>query len=139
MSLRDLLSGLIDSVMGNVGGGAAGDDGVSAVGAAPRALPRGRMRVADGVKGADCDIPHEPGVYRTVDKKTGRVIMVGQSVDVRRRAQEHQRAGRYDADSQQFQYATSPELAKDDLRHIECVHIERYDPPGNKTRGGNGR
>lgn len=103
------------------------------------ALARGRMRETDSVKG-DSPLPHKPGVYQHVNKKTGEVEYVGQTNDLRKRQQEHAREGKLDTEKQKVRYAASRDDAnKDDLLKTEVDHIARHKPSGNTTKGGNGR
>ena len=114
----------------------------SSVGLPPfrSALPPGRMKMTDVIKGPGCAIPHEPGTYRHVDKKTKTIVYVGQSNDLRVRQQQHARSGRLDTATHAVQYRVArPDATKDDLCRTEQCHIERHKPIGNKTKGGNGR
>ena len=104
------------------------------------AIPRGRMTKTDVVKGTDCTIPNSPGVYRHVDKRTGDTTYIGQTEDLRARQQQHVRDGRLNPEKQWVEYSPAKPIAsKDDLRNTEKKHIERHNPSGNKTGGGNGR
>lgn len=104
------------------------------------AIPPGRMRETDVVKGKKCNIPHEPGMYRHVNKETGKVEYAGQTNDLRKRQQEHARDGKLDTSTQKVAYSTSkPNATKDNLLKTEKEHIKRHDPSGNTYAGGNGR
>lgn len=104
------------------------------------ALPSGRMRETDKIKGGDSPLPHSPGIYRHINKETGDVDYVGQTDDLRRRQQEHARSGKLETDKQYVQYGVAKSSAsKDDLCKTEVDHIARHKPSGNTTKGGNGR
>jgi hypothetical protein len=104
------------------------------------AIPPGRMRETDKVKGKECDIPDKPGVYRHKNKETGEVEYSGQTDNLRRRQQEHSRNGKLDTDKQNVAYSVAKaDAQKDDLLKTEKDHIKRHNPSGNKTEGGNGR
>jgi butyrate kinase len=104
------------------------------------AIPAGRMRKTDVIKGSSSPIPNEAGIYRHVDKKTGEVQYVGRTRDLRTRQQAHARDGRLDVDQQLVQYSVAkPTATQEDLSKTEIDHIARHKPAGNKTRGGNGR
>lgn len=51
------------------------------------AIPLGRMKKTDQVKGSECPIPNSPGIYRHIDKGTGEVDYVGQTENLRVRQQ----------------------------------------------------
>lgn len=104
------------------------------------ALPSGRMRETDKIKGGDSPLPNSPGMYRHINKETGNVDYVGQTDNLRKRQQEHARTGKLDTDKQYVQYGASKSGAsKDDLCKTEVNHIARHKPSGNTTKGGNGR
>lgn len=104
------------------------------------ALPSGRMRETDKIKGGDSPLPNSPGMYRHKNKKTGSVDYVGQTDNLRKRQQEHARTGKLDTDKQYVQYsAAKADASKDDLCKTEVGHIARHKPSGNTTKGGNGR
>jgi hypothetical protein len=104
------------------------------------ALPSGRMRETDKIKGADSPLPNSPGIYRHINKETGDVDYVGQTDNLRKRQQEHARTGKLDTDKQYVQYgAAKSSASKDDLCKTEVDHIARHKPSGNTTKGGNGR
>jgi hypothetical protein len=104
------------------------------------AIPSGRMRETDKIKGAGSSIPHDPGEYRHRSKATGEVQYVGQTNDLRTRQQQHARDGKLDTDKQYVQYSAAKSGAsKADLCKTEVNHIARHKPSGNTTKGGNGR
>ena len=104
------------------------------------ALPSGRMRETDKIKGSDSPLPNSPGMYRHINKETGNVDYVGQTDNLRKRQQEHARTGKLDTDKQYVQYgAAKASATKDDLCKTEVDHIARHKPSGNTTKGGNGR
>lgn len=102
-------------------------------------LPRGRMKRTDKVKGVDCPIPDEPGIYRHINKTTKSIDYVGQSSQVRTRQQQHQRNGKLNTKTHWIDFTTFIDLGKDALRRIEKAHIKRHKPSKNICRGGNGR
>ena len=71
------------------------------------ALPSGRMRETDKIKGGDSPLPNSPGMYRHINKETGNVDYVGQTDNLRKRQQEHARTGKLDTDKQYVQYGAS--------------------------------
>ena len=104
------------------------------------AIPSGRMRETDVIKGSNSPLPSSPGMYRHRDKETGRVDYVGQTDDIRKRQQEHARSGKLNTDTQYVQYSASKSgSSKEDLCNTEVDHIARHKPSGNSTKGGNGR
>lgn len=104
------------------------------------ALPSGRMKETDKIKGSVSFIPYTAGIYRHRNKSTGEVEYVGQTNNLRKRQQEHARDGKLNIDKQYVQYATAKSTAsKDDLCKTEVDHIARHKPYGNTTKGGNGR
>ncbi|HOE91388.1 MAG TPA: GIY-YIG nuclease family protein [Candidatus Cloacimonadota bacterium] len=104
------------------------------------ALPPGRMKETDTIKGKDCEIPNTPGAYRHINKETGEVDYVGQTDNLRKRQQEHERNGKLDTKSQTVACKEAKaDASKDDLCNTERDHIKRHNPSGNKTKGGNGR
>lgn len=103
------------------------------------ALAPGRMQEADSVKGNSL-IPKSPGIYQHVNKQTGKVEYAGQTNDLRKRQQEHARAGKLDTEKQKVRYGVARDGAnKNDLLKTEVDHIARHKPVGNTTKGGNGR
>jgi hypothetical protein len=104
------------------------------------AIPSGRMRQTDAIKGKDSTIPTEAGIYRHSNKQTGEVEYVGQTNNLRKRQQEHARNGKYNPETQNVQYSTArKDASKDNLLQTEKDHISRHKPKGNTTAGGNGR
>jgi len=104
------------------------------------ALPPGRMRETDKIKGSDSPLPNAPGVYRHVSKENGNIDYVGESKNLKKRQQEHARNGKLNTDKQYVQYGEAKNTAStDDRRRTEVNHIARHNPPGNTTKGGNGR
>jgi predicted GIY-YIG superfamily endonuclease len=104
------------------------------------AIPHGRMHETDVVKGKRCNIPHEPGIYRHINKESGKVEYAGQTNDLRKRQQEHARDGKLDTSTQKVAYSVAkPNATKDDLLKTERDHIKRHKPSGNTYAGGNGR
>lgn len=104
------------------------------------AIPSGRMRETDKIKGKDSTIPNKPGEYRHINKNTGEVEYVGQTNDLRKRQQEHARNGKLDTNEQKVAYSVAkPDATKDDLLKTEKDHIKRHNPSGNTYEGGNGR
>ena len=43
------------------------------------AIPPGRMKQTDTIKGKDCTLPQEPGMYRHRNKKTNEIDYIGQT------------------------------------------------------------
>jgi hypothetical protein len=104
------------------------------------ALPRGRMRETDLFNGRDSPLPNGPGIYHHVNKATREVDYVGQTNNLRVRQQQHASSGKLDSETHFVRFATAKETAtKDDLCQTEIAHIARHSPPGNTTKGGNGR
>lgn len=104
------------------------------------AINPGRMRETDVIKGKDSPLPKEPGIYRHINKQTGKVEYAGQTDNIRKRQQEHAREGKLNTDTQKVQYASAKKDAtKDDLCKTERDHISRHKPSGNTYKGGNGR
>lgn len=103
------------------------------------ALPPGRMCETDQTQGRKSPLPAKPGLYRHIDKDSGKVLYVGQTDNLRKRQQEHVRGGRLTS-KQYVQYAVAKPMAtKDGLCDTEKAHIGRHKPSGNTTKGGNGR
>ncbi|MFB2894227.1 hypothetical protein ACE1CI_15055 [Aerosakkonemataceae cyanobacterium BLCC-F50] len=53
----------------------------------PSALSPGRMRESSCVKGKECQIPNEPGIYRFINRETRAIDYIGQTSYLRRRLQ----------------------------------------------------
>lgn len=135
MGLFDTLLSIGKTVMDNTKD--MGDERTTNKGAA---IPPGRMRETDKIKGKDSPIPHKPGEYRHINKKTGDIEYIGQTNDLRKRQQEHERNGKLDTSTQYVAYKEAkPNATKDDLLKTEKDHIEHHKPTGNKYKGGNGR
>lgn len=104
------------------------------------AIPPGRMRQTDTIKGKDCPLPAEPGIYRHVNKKSGEVDYVGQTDNIRKRQQEHAREGNLNPVEQQIVWAQArSDATRESLLQTEKDHIGRHNPSGNTYKGGNGR
>jgi len=104
------------------------------------AIAQGRMRKTDIIKGKHSPIPTEPGIYRHINKKTGKIDYVGQTNNLRVRQQQHARDNKLNIDIQFVEYAIKREHAtKNDLCQTEIQHIDKHKPKNNKTKGGNGR
>jgi len=104
------------------------------------AIPPGRMKESDEIKGKNCSIPEKPGEYRHINRNTGEIEYVGQTDNLRKRQQEHARNGKLNTENQYVAYKEAKANAtKDDLLNTEKDHIKRHNPSGNKTEGGNGR
>lgn len=104
------------------------------------AIPPGRMRETDIIKGKDCSIPSEPGIYRHINKDSGEIDYIGQTDNLRKRQQEHARSGKLNTEKQKVAYSISKTNAtKDDLLKTEKDQIRRHNPSRNTTKGGNGR
>ena len=100
------------------------------------AISKGRMRVGYCIG----DLPSEPGLYRHINKETGKVDYVGQTNNIRRRNQQHRYDGRLDLSKHKIAYSTSRlDASRDDLCDTEKKHIKKHSPTGNKYKGGNGR
>lgn len=104
------------------------------------AIPPGRMKETSKIKGKNCNIPSEPGIYRHVNKETGKIDYVGQTNNLRKRQQEQFRSGKLNLETHKVAYSVSkPNTTKDDLCKTEKAHIKRHNPSGNIYSGGNGR
>ncbi len=100
------------------------------------ALPRGRMRKSDDIK----KLPEAMGIYRIKHRKTGLIEYIGQTNNLKRRAREHERDGRYKSIVHTIEYGiASKNTTRDDLLKTEKKHIKKHKPKQNKTIGGNGR
>jgi len=98
------------------------------------------MRETTSVKGSECNVPSEPGVYRFVNRTTGEIIYIGQTENLRKRLQQHASHGILDLITCKVQYGVARQDAtRDDLLFAERTHIERHQPHKNKYGGGNGR
>lgn len=134
MGLFDVLSGIANFVSD------AAEQERSKQAQKGSAIPSGRMKSTDKIKGSNSPIPDKPGVYRHKNKETGEVDYVGQTNNLRKRQQEHAREGKLDTNTQYVQYSEAkPDANKDDLCNTEVRHITRHKPTGNTTKGGNGR
>lgn len=106
----------------------------------PRVLIRGRMKRTDKIKGPDSKIPNLPGIYHHVSKRTGEVMYVGQTNNLKVRQQQHASSGLLDTKKYEVHYVVAKDdVSRDDLCETEIAHIERFKPKWNKTRGGNGK
>ena len=82
-------------------------------------IPPGRMKHAD----SHAELPREPGLYRHVDRATGRVDYVGQTQDLRQRTYQHTRDGKFDPARQRVEYSGArSDATRDDLCRGEKVH-----------------
>lgn len=100
----------------------------------------GRMKETDKIKGSDAKIPTKPGIYRHKNKDDGKTTYIGQTDNLRKRQQEHERNGKLDTSKQIVAYKEAkPTANKDLLLKKEKEHIKRHKPDGNSTEGGNGR
>jgi hypothetical protein len=134
MGLFDILSGIADFVSDSV---EKEKDKQAKRGSA---ISSGRMKSTDKIKGSDSPIPAKPGLYRHKNKETGEIDYVGQTDNLRKRQQEHARAGKLDTNTQSVEFSEAKSDAdKDDLCSTEVSHIIRHKPKGNTTKGGNGR
>ncbi len=104
------------------------------------AINKGRMRKTDKIKGRNANIPSKPGIYRHVNKDSGKIEYVGQTNNLRVRQQQHARDGKLNTLKQYIYYSIAKNGAtKNDLCNTEKAHIKSKKPNGNKTKGGNGR
>jgi len=104
------------------------------------ALKRGRMRESSCVKGKECQIPNEPGIYRFINREMRTIDYIGQTSYLRRRLQWHVSKGTLDLNTHKIQYGMAkPGATPDDLCTTEIEHIGRHNPQQNKYKGGNGR
>ena len=104
------------------------------------AIMSGRMKKTDVIKGKDSPLPAQPGVYRHIDKETGKITYIGQTSNIRRRNQQEACSGQLDPQKQYVAWGVArPGATRDDLLRTEKEHISRHHPEGNTYAGGNGR
>ena len=82
-----------------------------------------------------------PGVYRYVDKKTGRVLYKGQAVNLRRRYRQHLRGDppAFNPSEWHFDWKEQKGGGVRERLEKEEEKIRQHKPPMNKNKGGGGR
>ena len=83
-----------------------------------------------------------PGVYRYQKRKTGRQEYVGETNDLRRRANEHKRDGRPFANPETHVMQWKPmdgRTTTNTRRKVERSQIEKHNPKYCQNAGGGGR
>lgn len=84
--------------------------------------------------------PKAPGEYRIIDKESGEKEYIGETNDLRRRKSEHQRAGKFNPESQYLEWQQADGRSTSGTRREhEKKKVDHHSPPGNKRRGGGGR
>lgn len=109
--------------------------------------PPGRPKRYDPISGKGALPPHAPGEYRICDGKTHAILYIGETCDLRRRMQEHQRSGkifaylrRFPRRTCWFEYKTADARSDSRARRAhEQQKIRRHAPPLNRSGGGEGR
>ena len=82
--------------------------------------------------------PAFPGEYR-IRSHEGDITYVGETNNLKRRAGEHIRSGKIEADGS-FEYKPADRRSTSNTRREhERVKIEQHDPPLNRSKGGEGR
>ena len=81
--------------------------------------------------------PSAPGIYRIIDRKTGKIIYIGTTNDLSRRPKEHQRSGLHDSKLHIFAYQLAHKDATAIARYdVEKIKIEKHTPCLNRNGGG---
>lgn len=84
------------------------------------------------------ELPSTRGEYRFRDED-GNVQYIGISEDLKRRAKEHRRTGKF-RDGMSVDYMeANPDTSYRELREHERKSIKKYNPPLNKKAGGGGK
>ncbi len=97
---------------------------------------RGRPRKVNYEKPAD--IPNKPGEYRIRDKATRSPLYIGETNDLRRRAKEHKKTGKFGPGTY-LEYMVANTSTSEERRRHEQQSIKKHSPRLNKSRGGEGR
>lgn len=87
------------------------------------------------------DPPSGPGLYRFVDKLTGRLDYIGETSNLRRRISEHFRSDKQvspETHHAEWQAADGRSTSRT-RRQQETLKISQFKPGMNKRRGGAGR
>jgi len=87
-------------------------------------------------------IPQGPGVYRFINKKTGKNAYTGEGVNMRTRTQAHRRQGRPFANPKTHEKQWKPMDGRSTSRtrrKVERNQIKKHNPKYNKNAGGGGR
>jgi len=105
-----------------ISGGIVGCDGCSSKSSAPS---------------KSAPAPKTPGVYNVLDKD-GKSKYVGESVDMKKRTQDHKRSGKFE-EGDKANYIEMPGSTSDERRQREKEEIEKNKPYMNKSKGGEGR
>ncbi|MBR3631188.1 MAG: GIY-YIG nuclease family protein [Oscillospiraceae bacterium] len=83
--------------------------------------------------------PNAPGVYR-IRSSEGKVVYVGETVNLRKRMQEHIRITGNLRPGESFEFKeASPESTSASRREVERRKIARFHPERNHSAGGEGR
>lgn len=85
--------------------------------------------------------PHAPGEYRWRDKESGQIDYVGETSDLSRRKQQHERSSRpVSSQTHDFEWKTADGRSTSRTRRDhERMTIEKHQPPLNQRGGGGGR
>lgn len=81
--------------------------------------------------------PSKIGEYYIVRK--GRIFYIGKSVSLNRRMKEHLESGKLRKGDIFYYRIARWGASQDALADHECKMIAKYKPPGNKSKGGEGR
>ncbi len=84
------------------------------------------------------DIPHKAGEYRIRDKETKAPLYIGETNDLRRRASEHQKTGKFGPGTT-LEYMVANSSTSEERRKHEQQSIKKHSPSLNRSRGGEGR
>jgi len=98
----------------------------------------GRPAKYDPHKNEDNKPPSKPGEY-TIRNRSGNVRYVGETNDLRRRADEHTRDGNISRGETYNYKIADGRSTSSTRRDHERGKIHQHDPPRNKTKGGEGR
>lgn len=86
------------------------------------------------------DPPQKPGEYRIIDKDTGTIDYLGESNNLQRRKNEHERSGKLNSETHDFTWKQADgRFSVEKRRDHERDKIDQHNPSLNQRKGGGGR
>ncbi len=99
----------------------------------------GRMNRYNSQDGSGSKPPEEAGLYYIRDKDKN-VQYIGLTNNLRKRERQHEKTQKINEDRPYFDYHVANDgISYDDLRREERRKIRKYNPPLNRSHGGEGR
>ncbi len=87
---------------------------------------------------SSADPPKIPGEYRILDKN-GNIKYIGETNNLKRRTQEHQRRGEIEEGDKVLWKKADPLSTSEERRKHEKKKIKQHQPYENMSKGGEGR